>query len=61
MCRAVKCNVCQKTTWSGCGEHIAAVKSSVPASQWCNGKHSEQEIRDAREANPGFLARLFSR
>lgn len=35
MCRAVECDRCQKTTWSGCGEHVADVKANVPADQWC--------------------------
>ncbi|TQL72563.1 hypothetical protein FB556_1223 [Enteractinococcus coprophilus] len=61
MCRSVKCDVCGKTTWAGCGQHIDAVKVSVPAGQWCNGKHSQQEIAAARAASPGFLARLFGR
>jgi hypothetical protein len=37
MCRAVKCRICGKTTWAGCGSHIAAVKAGVPAGQWCDG------------------------
>lgn len=61
MCRAVKCDVCGKTTWAGCGQHVNAVKATVAASQWCNGKHSQQEIADARAQSPGFLARLFQR
>nr|WP_082911747.1 hypothetical protein [Enteractinococcus helveticum] len=61
MCRSVKCDVCGKTTWAGCGQHIDVVKASVPAAQWCNGKHSQQEIAAARAANPGILARLFGR
>jgi len=40
MCRAVKCRVCGKTTWSGCGMHVDAVRRSVPAGQWCNGHAS---------------------
>lgn len=40
MCRAVRCRQCGKTTWSGCGSHVAAVKSSVPADQWCAGHDS---------------------
>ncbi|MGV8856983.1 hypothetical protein [Rhodoglobus sp.] len=61
MCRAVTCRVCGKTTWAGCGEHIQTVKRSVPASNWCNGKHSVSEI-DAAKANKGsFFARLFGR
>lgn len=61
MCRSVKCNVCGKTTWAGCGQHVAEVKAGIPAAQWCNGKHSQQEIDDARASNPGILARLFGR
>ncbi len=37
MCRAVQCRECGKTTWSGCGQHVEAVKRGVPAGQWCNG------------------------
>ncbi len=37
MCRATACRVCGKTTWAGCGMHVDAVRSSVPADQWCNG------------------------
>jgi len=40
MCRAVKCRVCGKTTWTGCGMHVDAVKRSVPAGQWCAGHAS---------------------
>ena len=61
MCRPVKCDVCEKTTWAGCGQHIAAVKSTVPAGQWCAGKHSEAEIAAARAQRGGFLSRLLGR
>ncbi|MGB3375624.1 MAG: hypothetical protein WBA87_10865 [Microbacterium sp.] len=61
MCRAVTCRTCGKTTWAGCGQHIASVKQSVPASQWCNGKHSQSEIDAAKAARGGFFARLFGR
>lgn len=44
MCRATKCRVCGKTTWAGCGQHIAMVKSSVPAADWCGGGHSKEEL-----------------
>lgn len=39
MCYPVSCNVCGKTTWDGCGEHIDTVKAGVPAEQWCDGQH----------------------
>ncbi|ALN16833.1 MAG: hypothetical protein SOH99_01280 [Acidipropionibacterium acidipropionici] len=62
MCRAVTCKVCGKTTWAGCGQHIDQVKAGVPASQWCGGKHTEAEIRAAREARPSNpFTRLFGR
>ncbi|GAA2003699.1 hypothetical protein GCM10009755_10980 [Brevibacterium samyangense] len=54
MCRAVACKKCGKTTWAGCGQHVDAVKRSVPASQWCNGHANEPS-----DEKPGFFARLF--
>ena len=41
MCRAVKCKTCGKTTWAGCGQHVAQVKAGVPNDQWCGG-HGEK-------------------
>ncbi|MGP5660425.1 hypothetical protein [Corynebacterium falsenii] len=35
MCRPVTCKQCGKTTWAGCGQHIDAVKATVPTGQWC--------------------------
>jgi len=37
MCRAVKCRVCGKVTWAGCGQHVEQVMAGVPASQRCAG------------------------
>lgn len=37
MCQPIKCKTCGKTTWTGCGQHVASVKASVPANQWCEG------------------------
>ena len=59
MCRPVKCNVCGKTTWAGCGQHVSEVKASVPAGQWCPGQHSQADI-DAATRSTGFLQRLIS-
>lgn len=68
MCRAVVCRTCKKTTWAGCGQHIEAVKRTVPKGQWCNGDHSDAEIAAAtvdRKSNgaqrSSFLARVFHR
>ena len=35
MCYAVTCKTCKKTTWNGCGAHVASVKARVPPEQWC--------------------------
>lgn len=59
MCHAVKCNVCGKTTWSGCGQHIASVKRTVPAGQWCDGKHTEAEIAASR--GKGVFSKFFGK
>lgn len=62
MCRATTCKICQKTTWTGCGQHIDAVKRSVSACQWCNGRHTEAEIAAAASnRGGGVFARLFGR
>jgi hypothetical protein len=58
MCRPVTCNVCGKTTWAGCGQHVAQVKAMVPAAQWCGGKHSEAELAAAK---PKGLFSIFGR
>ncbi|MDR1265544.1 MAG: hypothetical protein LBK42_08310 [Propionibacteriaceae bacterium] len=49
MCRAVTCQVCGKTTWTGCGQHIDRVKAVVPADQWCDGTHTPQEAHTPQE------------
>ena len=67
MCRPVRCDVCGKTTWAGCGQHIDSVKAQVPAAQWCNGRHSQQEIAEAAQRSAttagsgGWLKGLFGR
>lgn len=54
MCRPVNCKTCGKTTWAGCGQHIDAVKRTVPASQWCPG-HAKEPVKG------GVFCRLFGR
>ena len=65
MCRPATCDVCGKTTWAGCGQHVDAVKATVPAAQWCGGNHSPAEKQAAKEAKAssggGFFASLFGR
>ncbi|MGN0065101.1 MAG: hypothetical protein ACI379_12745 [Nocardioides sp.] len=60
MCRPTTCKTCQKTTWAGCGQHVASVKAGVPANQWCNGDHTAAE-KQAAGSTPGFFGRLLGR
>ena len=60
MCSPVKCTVCGKTTWAGCGQHIAQVKAMVPPGQWCDGRHTQAEIEAARQSS-GLFGRLRRR
>ena len=56
MCRATTCRTCGKTTWTGCGQHVAYVKAGVPADEWCPG-HPELE----RAGDGAWLSRLLRR
>ena len=56
MCRATRCKKCGKTTWTGCGEHKAAVEATVPADQWCPG-----HTADAKDPNGTWLSRILGR
>lgn len=53
MCHPVRCKRCAKTTWSGCGSHVAEVRAAVPADQWCPG-HDDADDR-------GWLRRVIGR
>lgn len=35
MCYAVACSKCGKTTWSGCGRHVASVYRQIGQGQHC--------------------------
>jgi hypothetical protein len=62
MCRSVRCKTCGKTTWAGCGQHVAAVKAGVPAGEWCARKHSKAELAAATSSSGGGLfSKLFGR
>jgi len=41
MCSRVKCGVCGKVTWAGCGEHVQEALRGVPEEQLCAG-HDDQ-------------------
>jgi hypothetical protein len=35
MCYQSKCGKCSKTTWQGCGRHVASVYKQIPEGQHC--------------------------
>ena len=35
MCQPVRCDICNKTTWAGCGEHIEDALYGVPEADRC--------------------------
>ncbi|WOQ16852.1 hypothetical protein [Raineyella sp. W15-4] len=53
MCRPVTCSSCGKTTWAGCGQHVAQVKASVPAGQWCT---CDRNATSGSSASGSFLS-----
>jgi len=62
MCRPVRCKTCNKTSWAGCGQHVASVKASVPADQWCPGHPKQPKPAKTATGNSGgFLSRLFGK
>ena len=52
MCRPVPCKTCGKTTWTGCGQHVADGRAAGPADAWCPG-----HPKSARRGR--FLSRLL--
>ena len=52
MCRPVQCMVCNKTTWAGCGAHVAPVKAMVPPEKWCTC--TDEAKADAAKSQPSL-------
>jgi hypothetical protein len=58
MCRPVNCNICGKTTWAGCGQHVDQVMAGVPRGNRCQG-HSDAE--KAAASSGSIFGRIFGR
>lgn len=52
---------CGKTTWTACGQRINQVRRGVPSNQWCNGRHTPEEITAAKAERGNLFTRLFGR
>lgn len=52
MCRPIRCKSCGKSTWAGCGAHLAQVRAAIPPDQWCPGHESPRG---------GWLSRALGR
>lgn len=50
MCRPVECMVCRKTTWAGCGAHVAQVMSVVPPERRCTCSAADEANGPAQPA-----------
>ena len=60
MCSKATCRACNKTTWSGCGQHVTQVMARVPRDQQCTCTDAERAA--ARSAGGGGLfSRLMGR
>ncbi len=53
MCSPATCRTCNKTTWSGCGNHVPQVMARVPRDQQCTCSDAERTV------GGGLLSRLF--
>jgi len=42
MCRRIRCEQCQKPTYSGCGKHVEQVLRGVSAADRCTCREQEQ-------------------
>ena len=58
MCHAKRCSQCGKTTWSGCGMHVDAVKATVPALE-AHGMAIVQDMYDRMFRDPAFFVRIL--
>ncbi|WP_372530576.1 hypothetical protein [Euzebya sp.] len=50
-----RCETCQKTTWSGCGQHVDQVMRAVPAGERCTCTAADRSPRS------GWFQRLLGR
>ncbi|KAG2666141.1 hypothetical protein I3760_15G042000 [Carya illinoinensis] len=60
MCYEVKCSVCGKTTWDGCGRHVLSVYKRIPEGQHCRcrewpgvkpGDHSSSNVSQSQPSS----------
>jgi hypothetical protein len=53
MCHSVKCEKCQKTSWSGCGNHLESIFLNIPINKRCFCGYTEEEYLEESK-NPKF-------
>lgn len=51
MCYPVQCSECGKTTWGGCGAHVASVMARVPQDQRCSC-HEQANDKEQNQKKP---------
>ncbi|KAJ3685437.1 hypothetical protein LUZ61_014601 [Rhynchospora tenuis] len=53
MCFQAKCGKCSKTTWQGCGRHVASVYKQIPQGQHCMCKDWPGVVIEKKETEGG--------
>ena len=61
MCSKVKCRVCGKASWAGCGAHIESALAGVPKEERCRCRETAPASREGSDESSGLLGRLFRR
>ncbi|MFD6859732.1 hypothetical protein ACFWCF_20650 [Rhodococcus sp. NPDC060090] len=54
MCYPVTCSRCNKTGWGGCGQHVDAVMTPVPAAERCTC--DQDTAASTEQARPSLLS-----
>ena len=55
MCHAVRCRICGKVTWAGCGDHVEQALAGFQPEDLCEGHEGETAEQ------PGLVTRFFGR
>ncbi|KAF3319753.1 hypothetical protein FCM35_KLT22417 [Carex littledalei] len=53
MCYQANCEKCSKTTWQGCGRHVASVYKQIPQGQHCMCKDWPGVSTEKKELEDG--------
>ena len=55
MCRRVTCEICEKPTYVGCGDHIEQVLGDVPKAERCRCNEQPQDEKAQAQQKKGWF------